>query len=145
MHPLRGISFKLASVLVFIVLSAFVVYATWAAFQGDHYTYGPEGEARTVSVTSPASVTCKIYLPPKFYYSDDFIDFFADLGLGMLFFFAGYEIDFERIRGRLLSLVDVALDEARLRNSAARWRRCNRPGTRCWRAMPPIPAPSRCG
>jgi len=26
---------------VFILLSAFVVYATWAAFQGDHYTYGP--------------------------------------------------------------------------------------------------------
>jgi hypothetical protein len=42
--------------------------------RGDHYTYGPEGEVRTVSVTSPASVTCKIYLPPKFYYSDDFID-----------------------------------------------------------------------
>ena len=30
---------------------------------------------------------------------DDFIEFFANLGLGMLFFFAGYEIDFERIRG----------------------------------------------
>jgi Kef-type K+ transport system membrane component KefB len=30
---------------------------------------------------------------------DDFIDFFANLGLGMLFFFAGYEIDFERIKG----------------------------------------------
>jgi len=27
--------------LVFIILSAFVVYATWAAFQGRHYTYGP--------------------------------------------------------------------------------------------------------
>jgi hypothetical protein len=26
---------------VFVLLSAFVVYATWAAFQGDHYTYGP--------------------------------------------------------------------------------------------------------
>ena len=31
--------------------------------------------------------------------SDEFIDFFSNLGLGMLFFFAGYEIDFERIRG----------------------------------------------
>src|SRR5882724_8839983 len=28
-------------VTVFLLLSAFVVYATWAAFQGDHYTYGP--------------------------------------------------------------------------------------------------------
>ncbi len=27
--------------LVFLVLTAFVVYATWAAFQGEHYTYGP--------------------------------------------------------------------------------------------------------
>jgi hypothetical protein len=26
---------------VFVVLSAFVVYATWAAFQNAHYTYGP--------------------------------------------------------------------------------------------------------
>ena len=29
-----------------------------------------------------------------------FTEFFADLGLGMLFFFAGYEIDIARIRGR---------------------------------------------
>ena len=36
--------------------------------------------------------------------SDDFIEFFSNLGLGMLFFFAGYEIDFERIRGRPLNL-----------------------------------------
>lgn len=36
--------------------------------------------------------------------SDDFIDFFSNLGLGMLFFFAGYEIDFERIRARPLKL-----------------------------------------
>ena len=27
--------------LTFIVLGAFVVYATWAAFQGEHYQYGP--------------------------------------------------------------------------------------------------------
>ena len=36
--------------------------------------------------------------------SDDFIDFFSNLGLGMLFFFAGYEIDFDRVRGRPLRL-----------------------------------------
>jgi Kef-type K+ transport system membrane component KefB len=36
--------------------------------------------------------------------TDDFIDFFSNLGLGMLFFFAGYEIDFERIRGKPLTL-----------------------------------------
>jgi len=27
--------------LVFLGLSTFLVYATWAAFQGDHYTFGP--------------------------------------------------------------------------------------------------------
>jgi Kef-type K+ transport system membrane component KefB len=40
----------------------------------------------------------------KIAHSDAFIEFFANLGLGMLFFFAGYEIDFERIRGRPLRL-----------------------------------------
>jgi Kef-type K+ transport system membrane component KefB len=34
----------------------------------------------------------------------DFIEFFSSLGLGMLFFFAGYEIDFERIKGRPMEL-----------------------------------------
>jgi Kef-type K+ transport system membrane component KefB len=31
---------------------------------------------------------------------DEFTEFFGNLGLGMLFFFAGYEIDFAKIRGR---------------------------------------------
>ena len=35
---------------------------------------------------------------------DSFIKFFSNLGLGMLFFFAGYEIDFERISGSPLRL-----------------------------------------
>lgn len=35
---------------------------------------------------------------------DDFIEFFASLGLGLLFFFAGYEIDLDRIRGVPLRL-----------------------------------------
>jgi hypothetical protein len=30
-----------APIAVFLGLSTFVVYATWAAFQGEHYTYGP--------------------------------------------------------------------------------------------------------
>ena len=36
--------------------------------------------------------------------TDSFIQFFSNLGLGMLFFFAGYEIDFERIEGRPIEL-----------------------------------------
>ena len=35
---------------------------------------------------------------------DSFTEFFGNLGLGMLFFFAGYEIDIERIRGEPLKL-----------------------------------------
>ena len=35
---------------------------------------------------------------------NEFTEFFADLGLGMLFFFAGYEIDLARIRGEPLRL-----------------------------------------
>ena len=35
---------------------------------------------------------------------NSFTEFFADLGLGMLFFFAGYEIDLARIRGQPLRL-----------------------------------------
>jgi Kef-type K+ transport system membrane component KefB len=37
-------------------------------------------------------------------HSSDFIDFFSNLGLGMLFYFAGYEIDFERIQGAPMRL-----------------------------------------
>ena len=36
--------------------------------------------------------------------TDDFTNFFETLGLGMLFFFAGYEIDFDRIKGKPLQL-----------------------------------------
>jgi Kef-type K+ transport system membrane component KefB len=35
---------------------------------------------------------------------DEFTEFFSNLGLGMLFYFAGYEIDFQRIKGRPLEL-----------------------------------------
>jgi Kef-type K+ transport system membrane component KefB len=35
---------------------------------------------------------------------DQFVTFFSDLGLGLLFFFAGYEIDIQRIRGAPLRL-----------------------------------------
>jgi Kef-type K+ transport system membrane component KefB len=35
---------------------------------------------------------------------DPTTEFLGDLGLGMLFFFAGYEIDFDRIKGRPLKL-----------------------------------------
>ncbi len=37
-------------------------------------------------------------------HASEFISFFSDLGLGLLFFFAGYEIDIDRISGRPLFL-----------------------------------------
>jgi len=37
-------------------------------------------------------------------HTDQFISFFSDLGLAMLFFFAGYEIDLDRISGQPLRL-----------------------------------------
>ncbi|NLT07579.1 MAG: cation:proton antiporter [Solirubrobacterales bacterium] len=39
--------------------------------------------------------------------ADEFTLFFANLGLGMLFFFAGYEIDFRRIAGSPLRLAVI--------------------------------------
>ncbi|MDP9189779.1 MAG: cation:proton antiporter [Actinomycetota bacterium] len=39
---------------------------------------------------------------------DPTTEFLGDLGLGMLFFFAGYEIDFQRIRGKPLRLGTIA-------------------------------------
>jgi hypothetical protein len=40
-HTARRDAWWATPAAVFTVLSAFVVYATWAAFQGRHYTYGP--------------------------------------------------------------------------------------------------------
>ena len=37
-------------------------------------------------------------------HADEFLSFFSDLGLALLFFFAGYEIDLARISGRPLRL-----------------------------------------
>lgn len=37
-------------------------------------------------------------------HNDEFVEFFSNLGLGMLFFFAGYEIDFDRIKGKPMAL-----------------------------------------
>src|SRR6201996_1341481 len=37
-------------------------------------------------------------------HDSSFIEFFSNLGLGMLFFFAGYEIDFGRIKGAPMKL-----------------------------------------
>jgi len=40
-HTKRKDAWWINTLVVFIVLFSFVVYATWAAFQGNHYYYGP--------------------------------------------------------------------------------------------------------
>jgi hypothetical protein len=40
-QTLRRDAWWVQPLIVFVVLSAFVVYATWAAFQNAHYTHGP--------------------------------------------------------------------------------------------------------
>ena len=71
--------------------------------------------------------------------ADDFIDFFANLGLGMLFFFAGYEIDLDadpRAAAAPGGARLGAVARARLHASAACWRwpaSCSRCSTRARR------------
>src|SRR5215212_3349400 len=40
-ETMRRDAWWVAPLLTFVVLGSFVVYATWAAFQNAHYTYGP--------------------------------------------------------------------------------------------------------
>ena len=45
--------------------------------------------------------------------TSDFLKFFSSLGLGMLFFFAGYEIDMRRIAGGPLRLAALGCESRR--------------------------------
>ncbi|MBS1545522.1 MAG: succinate dehydrogenase, partial [Bacteroidetes bacterium] len=40
-HTYRKDTWWLRPLLIFSGLTAFIIYTTWAAFQGDHYTFGP--------------------------------------------------------------------------------------------------------
>src|SRR5215467_13587403 len=40
-ETMRTDAWWLQPAVVFLILSSFIVYATWAAFQGTHYTFGP--------------------------------------------------------------------------------------------------------
>ena len=40
-ETMRRDAWWIQPLVVFLGLSTFLVYATWAAFQGEHYTYGP--------------------------------------------------------------------------------------------------------
>jgi Kef-type K+ transport system membrane component KefB len=79
-----------------IVLSAAVAAATVAYVPG-----------RLVPPVVVVELGLGILIGPQVFdiaSEDSFTEFFSNLGLGMLFFFAGYEIDFARIRGEPLKL-----------------------------------------
>jgi Kef-type K+ transport system membrane component KefB len=79
-----------------IVLSAAVAAATVAYVPG-----------RFVPPVVVVELGLGILIGPQIFdiaSQDSFTEFFSNLGLGMLFFFAGYEIDFGRIRGEPLKL-----------------------------------------
>ena len=41
-----------APLLTFLGFSAFIIYSTWAALQGAHYTWGPTGLEHTLDATA---------------------------------------------------------------------------------------------
>ena len=67
---------------------------------------------------------------------DDFTEFFSNLGLGMLFFFAGYEIDFRRVVGTPLAAGRARLGRSRSR-SPTRSAECWRAPASCCRSSTP--------
>ena len=85
----------------------FLIIATTAAFASTLVTFGGRWIFVPVVVLE---LVLGILIGPDvldLVETDSFIQFFSNLGLGMLFFFAGYEIDFERIKGSPLKLAAV--------------------------------------
>src|SRR3954470_18968285 len=83
---------------------SFLVVVVTAAVAG---TLATMVTARGVLVpTVVAELVLGVVIGPQVlgFHVTDFMQFFADLGLGMLFFFAGYEIDLRRIAGLPLRL-----------------------------------------
>jgi Kef-type K+ transport system membrane component KefB len=84
--------------------SSFFVIVLIAAIAAITVAVVPKGMAPPVVVLE---LLLGIVVGPQvldFAHSSDFIEFFSNLGLGMLFYFAGYEIDFERIKGTPMKL-----------------------------------------
>ncbi len=84
--------------------SSFFAIVLVAAIAATTVAIVPKGKAPPVVVLE---LLLGIVIGPEVLdlaHSSDFIEFFSNLGLGMLFYFAGYEIDFERIKGAPLKL-----------------------------------------
>ena len=86
---------------------SFLVVVATAALAAGLAAVAPRAIALPVVVVE---IVLGILIGPEvlgFAQADDFVLFFANLGLGMLFFFAGYEIEFERIKGTPLKLAGI--------------------------------------
>ncbi|HWA54419.1 MAG TPA: cation:proton antiporter, partial [Solirubrobacterales bacterium] len=87
--------------------SSFFAIVLVAAIAATTVAIVPKGLAPPVVVLE---LMLGIVIGPEvldFAHSSDFIDFFSNLGLGMLFYFAGYEIDFDRIKGTPMRLAAI--------------------------------------
>jgi Kef-type K+ transport system membrane component KefB len=90
--------------LIDVDTSSFFAIVTVAAFAAVTVAIVPKRLAPPVVVLE---LMLGIVIGPHVFglaHSDGFIEFFSNLGLGMLFFFAGYEIDFGRIKGAPMKL-----------------------------------------
>ena len=86
---------------------SFLVVSATAAVAALFVTLAPKGLAVPVVV---AELVLGIVIGPQVLElaePDKFIEFFSHLGLGLLFFFAGYELDFDRIKGLPLRLAVI--------------------------------------
>src|SRR3954465_8067505 len=93
-----GASFRVDTGSFLTIVATSAVAATIVAVAGGRNLFVPVVVvelALGVLIGPQALVLAKV---------DEVTTFFADLGLGMLFFFAGYEIDIARIRGHPLRL-----------------------------------------
>ncbi len=88
---------QLAPGTFFAVITASAIAATIAVIAGGR---------RVVLPVVVVELLLGVVLGPQVLglHVDEFIQFFSDLGLGLLFFFAGYEIDMHRIMGQPLRL-----------------------------------------
>jgi Kef-type K+ transport system membrane component KefB len=95
---------SLLAVVVSISPSKFLVIVLAAAFAGT-FAAVAAGRGIVIPVVVVELIVGVILGPDVIGLKvDSFISFFSDLGLGMLFFFAGYEIDLKRIAGEPLRL-----------------------------------------
>ena len=87
--------------------ASFLIVSASAALAAVLVTFAPRGVVVPVVV---AELLLGILIGPQVLEiatPDQFIEFFSHLGLGLLFFFAGYELDMDRIKGSPIRLAII--------------------------------------